>query len=252
MRRAHRTNRSPPSKWSNRLTRQPARQRWIRRLKTLDRVRAKMRQSREQKGARSKAQPPVVGRPVEISRPKRRAHSQIVKTCRTEIRLRDCRTPTSTDSGSANGFRTNCAPCQRTPAAPIIHNRHSKKPADCARAVSDRMQRRVIRLRERQVNCRASVSDASYLQLRQSGVSQKRPTKRLACPQSSRAPFARFRARVPLLAIASAVRGAARNREGTSRNALGLTFWRAIQQKLLLPVPDSCELRGRWGPHKRQ
>src|SRR5437773_3836509 len=211
-----------------------------------------MRQSRVQKGARSKVQPPVVERPVEISRPKRRAHSQIVKTCRTEIRLRDCRTPRNTDSGSANDLRTNCAPCRRTLAAPIIHNHHPKRPADRARAVSDRMQRRVIRLRARQVNCRASVSDASYLQLRRSGVSQKRATKRLACPQSSRAPFARFRARVPLQAIAAAVRAAARNREGTSRNALGLTFWHAIPEKLLPPVPDSCELRGRWARHKRQ
>src|SRR6267154_6909580 len=252
MRRAHRTNRSPPRKWSNRLTRQPARQRWIRRLKTLDRVRAKMRQSREQKGARSKAQPPVVGRPVELSRPKRRAHSGIVKTYRTEIRPRHCRTPRNMDSGSANDLRTNCAPCRRTLAAPIIHNHHSKKPADCAAAISGKRQRRVIRLKARRVNCRASVSDASYLQLRRSGVSQKRPTTRRVCPLSSRAPFPRFRARVPLQAIAAAVRGAARNREGTSRNASGLTFWRAIPEKLLPPVPDSYELRGRWGRHKRQ
>src|SRR6266478_2398507 len=134
----------------------------MRRLKTLDRVRAKMRQSRVQKGARSKVQPPVVGRPVETSRPKRRAHSQIVKTCRTEIRPRDCRTPRSTDSGSANDLRTNCAPCRRTLASPIIHNHHSKKPADRARAVSDRMQRRVIRLRARQEFPNAWSADLTF------------------------------------------------------------------------------------------
>ena len=119
-----------------------------------------MRQSRVQKGARSKAQPPVAERPVEISRSKRRPHSQTPKKCRTEIRPRDCRRPRNTDSGSANDLRTNCAPCRRTLAAPTIHNRHSKKPEDCARAGSGKRQRRVIRRKVRQVNCRASVSDA--------------------------------------------------------------------------------------------
>ena len=109
-----------------------------------------MRQSRAQKGARSKVQPPVVERRAEISRSKRRPHSQTPKTCRTEIRPRDCRRPTNTDSGSANDLRTNCAPCRRTLAAPTIRNRHSKKPADCARAGSGKRQRRVIRLILRQ------------------------------------------------------------------------------------------------------
>ena len=109
-----------------------------------------MRQSRGQKGARSKAQPPVVERRAEISRSKRRPHSQIAKTCRTEIRPRDCRRPRNTDLGSANDLRTNCAPCRRTLAAPTIRNRHSKKPADCARAISGKRQRRVIRLILRQ------------------------------------------------------------------------------------------------------
>ena len=44
-------------------------------------------------------------------------------------------------------------------------------------------------------------------------------TALLACLRSSRAPFSRFRGRAPLQAIAAAVRGAARNRAGTSRNA---------------------------------
>jgi hypothetical protein len=121
-----------------------------------------MRQSRVQKGARSKAQPPVVGRPVEISRPKRRAHSQIVKTCRTEIRLRGCRRPRNTDSGLANDPRTSCAPCRRTPAAPTTRNRHSKKPEDCARAGLGRRQRRAIRLKARQEFLNAWSADLTF------------------------------------------------------------------------------------------
>src|SRR5437667_7763464 len=85
-----------------------------------------------------------------------------------------------------------------------------------------------------------------------SSVAIKIFTAPLACPQSSRALFARFRGRAPLQAIAAAVRGAARNRGETSRNASGLAFWRAIPEKLLPPVPDSCELHGRWAPRKRQ
>src|SRR5213075_3283222 len=111
-----------------------------------------MRQSRVQKGARSKVQPPVVERPVEISRPKRRAHSQIVKTCRTEIRPQDCRTPRNTDSGSANDLRTNCAPCRQTPAAQTTHNRRSKKRADCATARLGRRERLLWRLKLRRDN----------------------------------------------------------------------------------------------------
>ena len=125
-----------------------------------------MRQSRAQKDARSKVRPPVVEKRAEISRSKRRPHSRTPKTCRTEIRPRNCRTPRNTDSGLANDLRTNCAPYRRTLAAPTIRNRHSKKPADCARAGSGKRQRRVIRLKVRQVNCRASVSDADYLRLR--------------------------------------------------------------------------------------
>ena len=109
-----------------------------------------MRQSRGQKGARSKAQPPVVEKRAEISRSQRRPHSQTAKTFRTEIRPRDCRTPTNTDSGSANDLRTNCAPCRRKLAAPTLRNRHSKKAEDCARAVSDKRQRQVTRLKARQ------------------------------------------------------------------------------------------------------
>src|SRR5262245_44259445 len=77
-------------------------------------------------------------------------------------------------------------------------------------------------------------------------------TARPAFLQSSRAPFAQFRARVPPQAIAAAVRGAARNREGTFRNASGLASWRAVPEKLLPPLPGSYELHGRWALHKRQ
>src|SRR4029077_2394978 len=75
---------------------------------------------------------------------------------------RDCRTPRSTDSGSANDLRTNCAPCRRTPAAPIIHNHHSKKPPDSARAESGRRQRRVIRLKARQEFLNAWSADLTF------------------------------------------------------------------------------------------
>src|SRR6476646_10925378 len=109
-----------------------------------------MRPSRVQKGARSKAQPPVAERRAEMSRSKRRPHSRTPKTCRTEIRPRDCRRPRNTDSRLANDPRTSSAPCRRTPATPTTHNRHSKKRADCARAISGRRQRRVIRLILRQ------------------------------------------------------------------------------------------------------
>src|SRR6266511_4712482 len=193
-----------------------------------------MRQSRVQRGALSKARLPVVERRAEISRPKRRPHSQTAKTCRTEIRPRDCRRPRNTDSGSANDLRTNCAPCRRRQAAPTIHNRHSKKPEDCARAGLGRRQRRIIRLKARQINCRASVPDADYLQLRRCGVSQKRPTKRLACLRSSRARFSRFRARVPLQAIAAAVRGAARNRERSEEHTSELQSRENLVCRLLL------------------
>ena len=207
-----------------------------------------MRQSRAQKDARSKAQPPVVEKRAEISRSKRRPHSQTAKTFRTEIRPRDCRRPRNTDSGSANDLRTNCAPCRRTLAAPTIHNRHSKKRSGlCQSRIRQKTTTSNPADSRAKINCRASAAQTpSYLRsaLRPC-VSQKRPTKRPACPQSSRALFSRFRARVPLQAIAAAVRGAARNREGTSRNASGLASWRAAPEKLLPPLPDSCELRGR-------
>src|SRR3954471_20279030 len=119
---------------------------------------------------------------MEISRSKRQADSRTGKTCRTEILPRDCRKPRNTDSGSANDLRTNREPCPRTLAAPTIRNRHSKKPADCARAVSGKRERRVIRRKRHRVNCTASVSDAGYLQLPRSSASQKRATKQLASP----------------------------------------------------------------------
>ena len=127
-----------------------ARQKLITREKYLDRVQAKTLQPRVQKGARLKVQPPVAETSVEISRSKRRPYSQTVKTCRTEIRLRDCRRPTNTDSGSASDLHTNCAPCRRRRAVPTVHNRHSKKRVDYARAESGRRGRQVIRLRARQ------------------------------------------------------------------------------------------------------
>src|SRR6266487_4582347 len=61
---------------------------------------------------------------------------------RTEIRRRNCRRPTSRDSGSANSPPTSCAPCRQTPATQTIHNRRSKKPADRARAEEDRRRQR--------------------------------------------------------------------------------------------------------------
>src|SRR6516165_10549703 len=118
-----------------------ARQKLITREKYLDRVQAKTLQPRVQRDARSKVQPPVAETSVEISRSKRRPYSQTVKTCRTEIRRPDCRRPTNTDSGSANDLRTNCAPCRRTQAAPTIHNHHSKKRVDYARAGSGKRRR---------------------------------------------------------------------------------------------------------------
>src|SRR3954471_22174277 len=118
-------------------------------LRTRDRVRGKMHQSRAQKGARLKAQPPVVEKRAEISRSKRRPHSRTPKTCRTEIRPRDCRRPRNTDLRSANDLRTNCAPCPRKLAAPTTRNRHSKKRADCAKAISDKRERLRFRLKAR-------------------------------------------------------------------------------------------------------
>src|SRR4030095_215502 len=109
-----------------------------------------MLQSRGQKDARSKARPPVVETSVEISKSKLRRHSRTPKTCRTEIRPRDCRKPTNTDSASANDLRTSCAPCRQTLAAPTTHNRHSKKRADCARAERNKGQRRAGWLTARQ------------------------------------------------------------------------------------------------------
>src|SRR5262245_65017912 len=104
-----------------------------------------MLQSRAQTNARSRAQPPVAERGAEISRSTRPPHSQTAKTCRTEIRRRDCRRPRNTDSGSANDLRTNYAPCRQTLAEPTTHNRHSKKPADCAREGLGKTQRREVR-----------------------------------------------------------------------------------------------------------
>src|SRR5262245_11042054 len=69
-------------------------------------------------------------------------------------------------------------------------------------------------------------------------------TARPVCPQSSRALFPRFRARVPLQATAAAVRGAARNQGGTSHNASELIFWPAAPEKLLPLLRGSCELHG--------
>jgi hypothetical protein len=95
-------------------------------------------------------QPPVAETSVEISRSRRPRHLRKPKTCRTEIRLRDCRRPTNTDSGSASDLQTNCAPCRRALAAPIIRNRRSRKPEGCAKAGSGRRGRQVIRLKPRQ------------------------------------------------------------------------------------------------------
>src|SRR5258708_6579664 len=61
---------------------------------------------------------------------------------RTEIRRRDCRRPTSTDSGSANSPPTSSAPCQQTPAELTIRSRPSKRRADCAREEEDRRGQR--------------------------------------------------------------------------------------------------------------
>src|SRR4030095_3226366 len=119
---------------SNRSMRRSAPQKSTGRPKDPDRERAKMHQSLVQKGAQSKARLPVVETSVEISKSKLRPHSRTPKTFRTEIRPRDYRRPTNTDSESANDLRTSCAPCRRTLAAPTIRNRHSKKRADCARA----------------------------------------------------------------------------------------------------------------------
>src|SRR5262245_2099977 len=69
-------------------------------------------------------------------------------------------------------------------------------------------------------------------------------TARPVCPQSSRALFPRFRARVLLQATAAAVRGAARNREGTSHNASELIFGPAAPETLLPLLRGSCELHG--------
>ena len=127
-----------------------ARQKLITREKYLDRVQARTLQPRVQKDARSKVQPPVAETSVEISRSKRRPYSQTVKTCRTEIPPLNCRRPTNTESRAANDLRTNCVPCRRRQVAPTIHNHHSKKRVDYARAGSGRRGRQAIRLRARQ------------------------------------------------------------------------------------------------------
>ena len=148
-----------------------ARQKLITREKYLDRVQAKTLQPRVQKDARSKVQPPVAETPVEISRSKRRPYSQTVKMCRTEIRPLNCRRPTNTESTVANDLRTNCAPCRRRQAAPTIHNRHSKKRVDYARAGSGRRERRVIRRKRRQESPYAWISSRAS-----NGENAERPT----------------------------------------------------------------------------
>ena len=148
-----------------------ARQKLITREKYLDRVRAKTLQPRAQKGARARLQPPVAETSVEISRSKRRPYSQTVKTCRTEIRPLNCRRPTNTESTVANDLRTNCAPCRLRQAAPIIHNRHSRKREGCARAGSGRRERRVIRRKRRQESPYAWISSRAS-----NGENAERPT----------------------------------------------------------------------------
>src|SRR5215475_12098033 len=111
-----------------------------------------MHPSQGQKDARLKARQPVEETSVEISKSKLRRHSRKPKTFRIEIRPRDCRRPTNTDSRSANDLRTNCAPCRRTLAVPTTHNRHSKKQADCARAGSGKRRQQLAPLRVRRVN----------------------------------------------------------------------------------------------------
>ena len=148
-----------------------ARQKLITREKYLDRVQARTLQPRVQKDARSKVQPPVAETSVEISRSKRRPYSQTVKTCRTEIPPLNCRRPTNTESRAANDLRTNCVPCRRRQVAPTIHNHHSKKRVDYARAGSRRRERRVIRRKRRQESPCAWISSRAS-----NGENAERPT----------------------------------------------------------------------------
>src|SRR5262249_46416460 len=121
-----------------------------------------MHQSQGQKDARSKARQPVVEKSVVISKSKLRRHLRRPKTFRIETRPRDCRRPTNMDSGSANGLRTNCAPCRQTQAAPTTHNRHSKRRADCARGGLGRREGRVIRLKARREYSYAWSADETF------------------------------------------------------------------------------------------
>ena len=115
-----------------------------------------------------KAPPPVAEMSVEISISKRQPHSRKPKTCRTEIRPRDCRRPTNRDSGSANDLRTNFAPYRRTQAGSITHNHRSKKRVDYAKAGSGRRRRRLRRLKMRRDNFATAYQGLSQMQKRQS------------------------------------------------------------------------------------
>src|SRR5262245_21951751 len=142
-----------------------------------------MLRSQGKKDARLKARPPVVETSMEISKSKLRRHSRKPKTFRIEIRPRDCRRPTNTDSGSANGLRTSCVPCRQTQAAPTTHNRHSKKRADCATAESGKNQRRVVRPKPRQ---RSPYAWSAKGALKQKTPNVQRPTPNAQCRNSER------------------------------------------------------------------
>src|SRR6266566_647682 len=81
---------------------------------------------------------------------------------RIETRLRNCRRPTSTGSGSANSPPTSCAPCQQTPAELTIRSHHSRRGADCATEEASRTRQRFRLLLSRQEIPNAWSADEAF------------------------------------------------------------------------------------------